>query len=282
MADLDGKRVVITGAASGLGRSLALALARRGCRIGVADIDAEGAEEALEMVFKSGGSGETYGLDVRSADDVEAMADHFFTAWGGVDLLVNNAGVAVGGFVGNIPLEDWEWLYGANFWGVLHGCHSFIPRMKAQGGGHIMNVASSMGITCIAELAPYNTSKAAVISLSETLCSELSPFGIGVTALCPMFFKTNLIRNTRVETETEQQIAEAAFDFSRMSSDEVAEAAIRAVEKGKLYCIPQLSGKLHWTVKRINPRLYYRSLAMLNRRGWLMPLMYWMARKGLV
>jgi NAD(P)-dependent dehydrogenase (short-subunit alcohol dehydrogenase family) len=282
MASLDGKRAVITGAGSGLGRSLALVLARKGCRIGIADINAEGAGETLDMVVRMGGSGEVYRLDVSVAEEVEAMAEHFFVAWGGVDLLVNNAGVAVGGFVGNIPLEEWGWIYGINFWGMLYGCHSFIPRMRAQGGGHILNVASAMGITCLGELAPYNTSKAAIISLSETLYSELAPANIGVTALCPMFIKTNLMDRTRVETEMERDIAEAAFNYSRMSSDEVAEAAIKAVEKGKLYCIPQLSGKLHWIMKRINPHLYYRQYAFLNRHGWLNPLELWMARRGLV
>lgn len=282
MAVLDGKRVVITGAASGFGRSLALTLARKGCRIGIADIDVEGAEETLGMVVREGGSGEIYRLDVRVPMEVEAMAEHFFVAWGGVDLLVNNAGVAVGGFVGNIPLEDWEWLYAVNLWGVIYGCHSFIPRMKAQGGGYILNVASSMGITCLGELAPYNTAKAAVIALSETLRSELAPYGIGVTALCPMFFKTNLMDNTRVETEMEREIAHYAFNCARMSSDEVAERAVRAVEKGRLYCIPQLSGRVHWALKRLNPRLYYGQLAFLSKRGWLNPLVLWMARKGLV
>jgi NAD(P)-dependent dehydrogenase (short-subunit alcohol dehydrogenase family) len=280
--DLKEKRVVITGAASGLGRSLSLVLARRNCRIGVVDINTERARETLDMVVNNGGSGEIYETDVSVAKNVETMAEHFFQTWGGVDLLVNNAGVAVTGYVGNISLKDWEWLYGVNFWGMLYGCHSFIPRMKSQGGGYIMNVASSAGILCSPEMAPYNTSKAAIISLSETLYAELAPFNIGVTALCPMFFKTNLIENTRSETEMEQKLAEAAFNNARITSDEVAEAAIKAVEKGRLYCIPQFSGKFHWVMKRLNPHSYYRNNAALNRKGWLIPMMYWMARKGMV
>jgi NAD(P)-dependent dehydrogenase (short-subunit alcohol dehydrogenase family) len=282
MAGLDGKKVVITGAASGLGRSLALALARKGCRIGIADVDTAGAEETLDIVVRNGGSGEVYKLDARVAAEVGAMAEHFFASWGGVDLLVNNAGVGMGGFTGEIPLEDWEWLISLNFWGMVYGCHFFIPRMKAQGGGHILNVASAMGITCMGEMAPYNTSKAAIISLSETLYSELASDNIGVTALCPMFFNTNLMEHSRFGTETERDIAYAAFNYSRMTSDEVAEAAIKAVGKGKLYCVPMLSGKLHWMIKRISPQLYYGSLAFFSRHGWLNPLELWMARKGLV
>ena len=130
MNRLDGKRVVITGAASGLGRALTLALARKGCRIGVVDINVEGAQETLRMVERAGGSGDIYELDVAQPDKVEAMAEHFFSSWGGVELLVNNAGVVVTGCVGDIRLEDWDWLFGVNFWGLLYGCHSFIPRMK--------------------------------------------------------------------------------------------------------------------------------------------------------
>ena len=282
MAVLDGKRVVITGAGSGLGRSLALVLARKGCRIGIADIDMAGAEETLAMVVRNGGSGETWEMNARVAEEVGAMAEYFFAAWGGVDLLVNNAGVGMGGFTGEIPLEDWEWLISLNFWGMVYGCHFFIPRMKAQGGGHILNVASAMGITCMGEMAPYNTSKAAIISLSETLYSELAPDNIGVTALCPMFFKTNLMQRARFGTETERDLAGTFFNYSRMTSDEVAAAAVKAVEKGKLYCVPMLSGKFHWILKRISPTLYYRQYAFLARRDWLNPLGFWLGRKGLM
>ena len=113
--DLKEKRVVITGAASGLGRSLSLVLARKNCRIGIVDINTERARETLDMVVNNGGSGEIYETDVSVAKNVETMAEHFFQTWGGVDFLVNNAGVAVTGYVGNISLKDWEWLYGVNF-----------------------------------------------------------------------------------------------------------------------------------------------------------------------
>ena len=193
MTKMERKKVVITGAASGLGRALALALARKGCRIGIVDINLDGAEETLRMVERAGGSGETYELDVREVTDWGAMANHFFQCWGGVDVLVNNAGVVAVGHVGDIPIENWEWIFSINFWGMVYGCHTFIPRMKAQGGGHIVNVASAAGLLSLQELGPYNTTKAAVIALSETLRGELAPFKIGVTAVCPMFFNTHLL-----------------------------------------------------------------------------------------
>jgi NAD(P)-dependent dehydrogenase (short-subunit alcohol dehydrogenase family) len=282
MKKLDGKRVVITGAASGLGRAMALALARRGCRIGVVDIDMEGAEETLEMVVRSGGSGEIYELDVRVVIDWEAMADHFFRSWGGVDVLINNAGVVAAGHVGDIPVENWEWIFSINFWGMLYGCHTFIPRMKKQGGGHIVNVASAAGLLCLLEMAPYNTTKAAVIALSETLRSELAPARIAVTAVCPMFFNTHLLDSMKYTDEFESEFAHATFDHARMTADEVAQAVVKAIEKKRLYAIPQSSGRVFWALKRMNPAFYHGSLAFLNRYSIGRPLFMWLARKGLV
>jgi NAD(P)-dependent dehydrogenase (short-subunit alcohol dehydrogenase family) len=282
MNKLDGKKVVITGAASGLGRSLALALARKGCHIGVVDIDNEGASETLEMVQRAGGSGEIYELDVRVAIDVEAMAEHFFTSWGGVDVLFNNAGVAVAGFIGDVPLQDWEWIHAINFWGMLYGCHSFIPRMKAQGGGHIVNTASAAGIISFLEMGPYNTTKAAVISLSETMKVELAPDNIRVSVVCPMFFNTGLLDDMRYENEFENELGHAAFRFSRITSDEVAASVIKGVEKGRLYIVPQLSGKALWMQKRISTMLYFGEQALLNRLGWFRPLLMWLARHGML
>lgn len=282
MKKLDGKRAVITGAASGLGRALAVGLARRGCRVGVVDIDPEGAEETLGMVQAAGGSGEIYELDVRVAMDWEAMAEHFFSSWGGVDLLVNNAGVVSTGYVGDIPLEDWEWIFSVNFWGMLYGCHFFLLRMKEQGHGHILNVASAAGILNLLEMAPYNATKAAVISLSETLREELAPDGIGVTVLCPMFFNTNLLSTMRYTDEFEPEFARTTFEHARMTADEVAEAAIRAVEKGKLYCVPQFSGRFLWAIKRFSPGFFQGAVAFVNRLSWGKKVFMWMARRGLL
>lgn len=282
MYRLEGKRVVITGAGSGLGRALSLALAARGCRVGAADIDEGRARETLEMVRERGGGGEAYRVDVSEPGEVEAMAEHFFSSWGGVDVLVNNAGVVSTGFVGDIPIEDWEWEFGVNFWGVLYGCHYFIPRMKAQGGGYIVNVASAAGLLTLLEMGPYNATKAAVIALSETLRSELAPFGIGVTAVCPMFFNTRLLENMRYTDEFEREFAHTTFRYARMSADQVAEAVVRAVERRKLYVVPQFSGRFFWALKRMRPGLYHGALAFFNRDDVGRRMLLWMARKGLI
>ncbi len=282
MKRLEGKKAVITGAASGLGRSLATALAGEGWRIGIVDINDAGARETLEMVERAGGTGEIYHADVASPEAVKSMADHFFDGWGGVDLLVNNAGVASVGLVGDIPLEDWKWVHDINFWGMLYGCHEFIPRMKTQGGGHIVNVASSAGLLSSAEMAPYNTTKAAVVSLSETLRAEVSPHNIGITVACPMFFETNLLESVRYTDDWEYGFAERTFRYARMTSDEVARRIIAAVKKDKLYVVPQLSGKVLWLNKRLTPNTFHDLFRFLNRHGLLRPLLNTLARLGLL
>ena len=184
------KNVVITGAASGLGRALALAWAREGWKIGIADIDTDGAAQTLTMVEQAGGTGEIFRCNVRNLEEIEAMADHFFASWGSVGVIVNNAGVADVGCVGDIHIENWERMLDTSLWGVIYGCHAFIPRMKEQGGGYIVNTSSAAGLICLPHMAPYNVAKAGVISLSETLKCELSSSGIGVTVICPTFFNT--------------------------------------------------------------------------------------------
>src|SRR6188768_451644 len=128
-------RAVITGGSSGLGRAFAVELGRREGRILLADLDADGASETARLVAEHGGTAEFLHTDVGCAEDVERAAQMAEALFGGVDLLINNAGVAVAGEMGDVPLDDWEWLLRVNLWGVIHGCHTFVPRMKAQRHG---------------------------------------------------------------------------------------------------------------------------------------------------
>jgi NAD(P)-dependent dehydrogenase (short-subunit alcohol dehydrogenase family) len=279
---LSGNRAVITGAASGLGRSLATTLAAEGWKVGIVDIDDAGAGETLELVTRAGGSGETFHADVSDPEEVKAFADHFFESWGGVDLLVNNAGVVSAGTVGDIPLADWNWIFGISFFGMLYGCHEFIPRMRAQGKGHIINIASAAGLLCLTDMAPYNTAKAAVISLSETLKMELGQDNISITVACPMFFRTNLLSDMRCTDDWEREWAQSTFDNARMTSDEVARRIVEAAGKNRLYVIPQLSGRVFWLLKRLMPETNYRVYRLLNSGGMLKPIADRLAQWGLV
>lgn len=281
MEKYSGKRVVITGAGSGVGRAMALQFAEMGWRIGLADINAAGAEKSLEMVKQAGGTGEVYPVDVTDHRSVKEMADHFFNAWGGVDILVNNAGIAVAGHIGNVSLERWEKVVDVNFFGMLYGCHAFMPKMKAQGGGHILNVASAAGFLSLASMGPYNVSKAAVISLSETLRVEAAPYNVGVTVACPTFFKTGLLDDAISDEPWILELAETAFREGH-PADKIAQKIIRSVFNNKLYCVPMFFGKLLWLHKRLTPNFYYDLPAWLNKRGWMEPLYSMLARRGIL
>jgi short-subunit dehydrogenase len=197
-----------------------------------------------------------------------------------VDILINNAGVASVGFMGDIPIKDWEWIVSINFWGVVYGCHAFVPRMKKQGGGHIVNVASAAGILSSAEMSPYNATKAAVISISETLKSELAPYNIGVTVICPTFVKTNLMDTMRFTDQFQKMCSVTGIDNAKTTPGDVAALVVKAVQKNKMYVLPQAAAKILWISKRLSPSTYFGFQAFLMRKGWARGFMLRMARSG--
>lgn len=253
-------RAVVTGAGSGLGRALSVALGKRGGRVLVADVNEAGGRETEALVQSAGGEAAFVRCDVTAAGDLEAAAVEIERRWGGVDLLVNNAGVASAGFIGEASLELWDWTLSVNLKGVIHGCHAFVPRMKAQGRGFVLNVASSAGIVSMPEMGPYNVSKAGVISLTETLYAEVGPQGIGVSALCPTFFPTGLFDAMRTAQERQRRMARTLFARSLMGADQVAAAGLRGLERGELIIIPQVDGSLLWRLKRLWPGLFHGAL----------------------
>ncbi len=255
-------RAVVTGGAGGLGRAFCLALADRHAKILVADRDLAGAEETVRLVAARGGRAHAVACDVARPEQVEslvALADEHI---GGTDLVINNAGVAVGGPVGEIPLENWEWITAINYWGVVYGCHFFVPRLKAQGSGHILNVASSAGLLSAPQMGPYNMTKAAVVALSETLSGELHGTGVGVTALCPTFFQTNIANSSRLSA-TEAGLTEVVnkrMADSKIQADGVARAALEGCDRNQLYVVPMSDGRWGWRMKRLAPERFHKSM----------------------
>jgi NAD(P)-dependent dehydrogenase (short-subunit alcohol dehydrogenase family) len=253
-------KAVVTGAASGLGRAIAQRLAARGGHMVLADVDMAGLEETKLLVEHDGGRVKTVRCDVAKAPEVEALRDAAVAELGAVDLVVNNAGVAVGGKVGEIPLADWEWIVGINLWGVIYGCHYFIPVMKEKKRGHILNVASIAGFAQSPEMGPYNVTKAGVISLTETLAAELAPEGIGATVLCPYFFKTNIAKSARSHTTERdaQAMIEKLMEKTGVQASGVAEHALRACEKNTLYAFPHVQARAIALAKRSIPSIFHQ------------------------
>jgi NAD(P)-dependent dehydrogenase (short-subunit alcohol dehydrogenase family) len=251
-------RAVVTGAGSGIGRAFCVEVARRSGSVLASDVDEAAAHETARLVEKAGGVGLAARCDVAKLDDVERLAREAEERLGGVDLLVNNAGVAVSGRVGDVPLEDWRWLMDINLWGVVYGCHVFVPRFRAQGYGTILNVASAAGLLSAPDMGPYNVSKAGVISLSETLAGELHGTGVSVSVLCPTFIKTNIHKAARSSDPKMLEVAEALMERGTHTADQVARIALDAASRGDLYVLPQQDGRWAWRLKRMDPARFYR------------------------
>ncbi len=191
---------VITGAASGIGRSYADYCAREGMKVVLADIEAGPLEQAAAELRASGATVLPVRTDVSKASDVEALAQKTLEAFGGVHLVFNNAGVATAGLIWELTLADWQWVLGVNLWGVIHGIHTFIPIMLAQGDeGYMVNTASIAGLLASPRLGVYSAAKHAVVSMSETLALDLKSVGarIGVSVVCPWWVKTGIFQSER-------------------------------------------------------------------------------------
>ncbi len=239
--ELKGKAVAVTGAASGIGRETALAFARRGARLAVADIDGERLREVRRELEETGAEAFAGVVDVCDAEQVGGWCDEVYRELGRVDVLCNNAGIGIGGRFEDVSLQDWEWIVGVNLWGVIHGCHFFYPRMIAQGGGgHIVNTASGAGLAPLPLMTAYCCTKYAVVGLSETLRAEAALHGIGVSATCPGIVDTPITRAVKLcsgtDRSTPQELQDRIVRIYRRrgyTPDRVAAAVVKAVEKNK-------------------------------------------------
>ena len=267
MRNLPNKRVLITGAGSGLGKSLALLFAKNGWRVACTDRDAVTAAATLKELEAAGGKGFAAALDVTSDASFTSVVERLQQDWGGLDVLINNAGVASGGTVEDAPQAQWDWVMNINFYGCLRGARAVIPLMKAQNGGHIVNVASFAGIANPPAMASYNVAKAAVVSLSETLRFELFPNGIGVSVVCPEFFKTNLLATSQSSAPngspgTSPQIEKIVgrlMDKATITADHVAADIYDAVQNNRFMVIPHPEARQRYHFKRFFPELFFKT-----------------------
>jgi NAD(P)-dependent dehydrogenase (short-subunit alcohol dehydrogenase family) len=259
---------VITGAGAGFGRALALELAGRGGRLVLSDVDVSAVEETARLARARGAAdARAFACDVTRLADLEALAAACDRP---IDLVVNNAGVSSGGLIGELPVEDWRWTIEVDLFGVLHGCHVFVPRLRKQGHGHVLNVASAAGLLCAPRMGAYNVAKAGVVALSETLAAELEGTAIGVTVLCPTFFETNIVRSGRFTDPKTRAFADRMMKRAR-PVEEVVLAALASVERGELYSVPMADGRWLWRLKRAVPGSYRGIVAagmrVLDRGG---------------
>lgn len=257
------RRIFITGGASGLGRALAERYAKAGYRVAIGDVSEARGEEVLRLLERTAPDAASFRCDVREEQDLERVADALEERWGGVDIVVNNAGVAVGGGIAEVPLADWQWILDINLLGVVRGCRVFTPRFRAQGGGRFVNVASMAGLIHPPRMAAYCAAKAAVVALSETLRFELAGDGIEVTVVCPSFFRTNLAESLRAPDEETVRATRELVNGARLGAEEIAERVYRGVERGDFHVLPHGDGKAAWLFKRLVPFALYRGVVGL-------------------
>jgi NAD(P)-dependent dehydrogenase (short-subunit alcohol dehydrogenase family) len=244
MEEFRGKVAVVTGAGSGIGRALALALAAEGMHVALADLDADTLASTAGLIGERSPAVEstTRVCDVSRAEQVEALADAVFGHWGQVDVLCNNAGVFVGGVIWDRPAADFEFVLGANLWGILHGIRAFVPLMVAQDTeGHIVNTASVAGLLGAPFEAPYAVSKFAAFAATECLANDLVASGskLRASALCPGMIRTNILDSERHRpeglatefTEDQKFVSEFLADAVNggMDPDEVAQKVVAGI-----------------------------------------------------
>jgi NAD(P)-dependent dehydrogenase (short-subunit alcohol dehydrogenase family) len=237
---------------------MARLLARDGWTLGVLDLDREALERAVAQLQTSGAASVTaYPGDVAAHEVVAASVTGFSQANQGLDVMVNNAGVAVAGAVEATPVDDWNWIVGINLLGVVWGCRTALPVMKPQGSGLIFNIASSAGFAAAPQMSAYNATKAGVISLSETLASEIAGTGLQVSCAMPGFFRTHLLDHMRAPPE-ENRLAHRIMDNSGHDPDEAALALLGAAAAGELYVVWPPEYRWAWRLKRWFPRWFLK------------------------
>ena len=238
MRSFQGKVAAITGAGSGLGRALALDLARRGCSVGLADINSDGLAETARLVRALGGACTETLLDAADRAAMFAWADACAQSFGQVNLVFNNAGVALTAPAATARIEDFEWIMGINFWGVVHGTQAFLPHLRASGEGHVVNISSLFGLMSMPTQSAYNASKFAVRGFTEALRMELDLAGGSVSATCvhPGGIATNIVRSQRVDGAMAQVTGMSDADWRAHGQKLIArtspEAAARQILAG--------------------------------------------------
>jgi NAD(P)-dependent dehydrogenase (short-subunit alcohol dehydrogenase family) len=253
---------VITGAGSGIGRAFALELAARQSAVVCSDVDLAAAKRTAEEITLRGGRAHAVQADVTSLADVEHLAfaaEEFFD--GPASLVVNNAGIGAGGTnIGETSLDEWRRVLDVNLWGVIHGCHVFVPRLR---GGGVINVASAASFGCLPGMAAYNASKAAVLAISETLAAETAG-DLTVTVLCPTFVKTAIVERGEIPSATKERAA-SLMRVAGISPDRIARNTLDAHDRGQLHVVPQVEAQLIWRTKRLAPGIYTRAAGVAGR-----------------
>lgn len=271
MKNLADKVVVITGAGSGIGRALALNLAAKGSILALSDVDEAGLAETVDLA-KAAGAKEVRSdrVDVADRAAMTSYADAVAEQFGRVNVVVNNAGVALAGDFVDLEYGDIDWIIGINFWGVVHGTKAFLPHLIASGEGHLVNLSSLFGLLSIPGQSMYNASKYAVRGMTEAIREEMLIAGhpVGVTSVHPGGIKTAIARNARVSAKEDQEATAKLFDkkLARMTPDRAAEIIVRGIEKDQARVLVGLDAHALHTFAKFSGSRYQDVVAKMSKR----------------
>lgn len=251
-----GKRAFITGAAGGLGLAFAFELAEDGWKIAMADLNFEKLQETAAEVLSAGAEVEIYNFDVTDHAQFKLALEDFEAKVGAVDLAINSAGLGCGGYIDELPIEVFRKVIDVNLMGTINGCHLFVPSMKRQKSGHILNIASAAAFVSAPMMSPYNISKAGVVSLSESLRAELANSNVFTTVLMPAYVRTDLGKGT-LGPELYSYRAQYLMQHSALEPADVARIALKAVAAEKLYVVLPRHARFLWRLKRLLPNRFW-------------------------
>lgn len=251
------KCAFITGAGSGLGASFARAFAGLGWNVGICDLDDERLRQTSSMIEERGGIPYAFKFDVSNYDEFKASVEKFVADTGAIDIGINNAGIGCAGHIDELSVETFRRVIDVNLMGVVNGCHLFVPIMKRQKSGYILNIASAAAFVSAPRMSAYNASKAAVVALSETLRSELHDQGVFVSVLMPTYVRTNIGRNC-IGTEEGKGLAAMMVNASQLNPDDVATESLARMQNAVLYLVLPEEARFLWRFKRLFPDAFWK------------------------
>ncbi len=258
--------MVVTGAASGLGKAIALAAARKGYDIVVADVQQESGQQTVNEIKAIGPNAAYFDCDVSHSDALLQLKDQVMQQFGRVDVLVNNAGVGAQGTVMEASEEQWHRQWQINLMGVVRGCQAFIPQLKKSKQAAIVNVASFAAIALAPGVASYNVVKAGVVALSETLRCELADAGIHVSVLCPAFFKTNLTQSMHDADEKIKNQINRWMEKSNYTAEDVANMVLDGIEAKRFMILCDNTTQWQYRISRWFPNYFYKQKVKMMKR----------------
>ncbi|WP_312081032.1 SDR family NAD(P)-dependent oxidoreductase [Acinetobacter schindleri] len=275
MKNFNNKVAAITGAGSGIGQQLAVLLAKQGCHLALSDVNEQGLLKTLELIKDTGVRATLDKVNVANLEEVRAWAEKVEQDHGSINMIFNNAGVALGSTVEGASYDELEWIVGINFWGVVYGTKEFLPRIKKTGDGHVVNISSLFGLTAQPTQSAYNATKFAVRGFTESLRQELDIENCGVSALCvhPGGIRTNIANAAKMNDSlralgmSPEKSARSFNKLLRCPPEEAARQILEAVQKDKRRLLIGNDAKAIDLIQRILPTGYQRVIAVATKLG---------------